>query len=252
VTAQEAYARLAELLVTSLSSITREGYLYRVDLRLRPDGQKGSLAAASDPFLSYVRRRAGIWEWLAYVKLRAVAGDLSFGQRIETEARREIHQLAQQIDARQLRDEARRVRERLEREKGRVRRGGINIKHGPGGMLDVYFATRYLQLRDNVPDDDQDRTTQHTIKRLRDAGALSEPDADALHRGYELLRTVDHQMRFVIGRSAALPATEQATFADIARRAGFDSAAGLTSALRERMTAIRAAYENIMRGDHGK
>src|SRR6185503_9987255 len=152
-THEEAYGRLAELMVTALSSITREGYLYRVDLRLRPDGQKGALAIGSDAFLNYVCRRAGMWEWLAYVKLRAAAGDPELGQKIEDDARASLHELAHKAEPGLLRDEARRVRDRLEKEKGAPRAGRINIKHGAGGMLDVYFATRYLQLRDNVPDD---------------------------------------------------------------------------------------------------
>lgn len=245
---EEVYGRLAEFLVTALSSITREGYLYRVDLRLRPDGQKGALAIGSQSFLTYVRKRAVSWEWLAYVKLRAVAGDLEFGRTIEKEARQVIHELARQSDPQQLCAEARRVRDRLEREKGLARRGGTNIKHGSGGMLDIYFATRYLQLRDQVPDDEQDRTTQHTIARLRNAGSLTEAEAKALSSGYELLRSVDHQLRLIVGRSAALPSPEQPAFLDISRRLGFDSAADLTAALRERMSAIRVAYEKIMRG----
>ncbi len=245
---EELYARLAEFLITALSSITREGYLYRVDLRLRPDGQKGALATGSQSFLNYVRNRAVSWEWLAYVKLRAVAGDLEFGRRVEAEARHAIHELARQSDPQQLCEEARRVRDRLEREKGLARRGGTNIKHGQGGMLDVYFATRYLQLRDNVPDDETDRTTQHTIQRLRDSGSLTESEARALSSGYELLRAVDHQLRLIVGRSAALPAPEQPAFFDIARRLAFNSAADLSTALRERMFEIREAYEKIMRG----
>jgi [glutamine synthetase] adenylyltransferase / [glutamine synthetase]-adenylyl-L-tyrosine phosphorylase len=247
-TNEETYARLAEFLITALSSITREGFLYRVDLRLRPDGQKGALAAGSQSFLNYVRKRAGIWEWLAYVKLRAVAGDLEFGRRLETEARQAIHELARESDAQQLRNEALRVRDLLEREKGSARRGGINIKHGAGGMLDVYFATRYLQLRDNVPDDESDRTTMRTIERLRAAGSLDERDAEALSSGYELLRAVDHQLRLIVGRSATLPALEQPAFLDIARRLGYSSEAELSTTLRERMRTIRKAYERIMQG----
>ena len=160
----EAYARLAELMITVLSNITREGYLYRVDLRLRPDGQKGPLVTGSEAFIAYLQKRAGFWEWLAYVKLRAVAGDLEFGRPIEAAARKLIHELAHNADQDQLCAETRRVRERLEKEKASRRNAGLDIKHGAGGMLDVYFAARYLQLRDNVQDDDEDRTTLATLR----------------------------------------------------------------------------------------
>lgn len=246
-THETAYSRLAESLVTALSGITREGYLYRIDLRLRPDGQKGPLASGSRSFLSYLRTRASIWEWLAYVKLRAVAGNSDFGQALESFARDTVHELARQIDPAQVRAEASRVRNRLEREKA-ARRTGINIKHGPGGMLDVYFATRYLQLRDNVMDHGEDRTTLRMLAALRERGSISQKDHQTLFAGYSLLRAVDHQLRLIVGRSANLPALEQPAFADIARRLKFSTAEELAGVLVERMKEIRTTYERIMRG----
>jgi glutamate-ammonia-ligase adenylyltransferase len=244
-THEESYARLAELMITALSSITREGYCYRVDLRLRPDGRKGPLVTGSEAFISYLQKRAGLWEWLAYVKLRAVAGELDLGRSIEAAARKLIHEMAHQSNHQQLRAEAHRVRDRLEKEKTPRRIAGTNIKHGAGGMLDVYFAARYLQLRDNVPDDEQDRTTTATLRRLRDASCLNEADYLALSEGYALLRSVDHQLRLIVGRSARLPLPEHPAFRDIAQRLGYNSAK-LTEKVTLRMSDIRQAYERIM------
>ena len=81
-------------MIAALSSVTREGYLYRVDLRLRPDGQDGPLVISSEGFLDYLKQRTAVWEYLAYVKLRAVAGDLELGKMIETHARHAIHEKA--------------------------------------------------------------------------------------------------------------------------------------------------------------
>jgi [glutamine synthetase] adenylyltransferase / [glutamine synthetase]-adenylyl-L-tyrosine phosphorylase len=242
----ESYVRFVELFVAALSSVTREGYLYRVDLRLRPDGQKGPLASSAQAFTNYVERRAGIWEWLAYVKLRAVAGDLEFGRAVESQVRSRIHELGHQSDANELRVETRRVRERLEKERALRPNAGISIKHGQGGMLDVYFATRYLQLRDNVPDDENDRSTAQSLKSLRDAGSLDEATFADLSVGYRYLRSVDHQARLVVGRSAALPLPQQSAFADIARRLGCAGAENLSSELAKQMSSIHRAYERVM------
>lgn len=247
-THEAAYGRLTEFLVTALSGITREGYLYRVDLRLRPDGQKGPLAIGSRSFLNYLRTRASIWEWLAYVKLRAVAGDRDFAQALELLARDTVHELARQIEPAQLRAEARRVRNRLEKEKA-SRRSGINIKHGAGGMLDVYFVTRYLQLRDNVMDHGEDRTTLRMLTSLREAESVTEEDHRTLSDGYKLLRAVDHQLRLIVGRSATLPALEQPAFADIARRLDFQTPEDLANVLVARMKEIRTTYDRIMEGE---
>jgi glutamate-ammonia-ligase adenylyltransferase len=242
----EAYARLAELVVTALSSITREGHLYRVDLRLRPDGQKGPLVSGSEGFITYLKKRASLWESLAYVKLRAVAGDLEFGRALEASARKSIHELAYHADHAQLRAETRRVRDRLEKERTAGRNSGLDIKHGTGGMLDVYFAARYLQLRDNVPDDEEDRTTRATLRRLRDAGSLEQADFRALDEGYAVLRAVDHQLRLILGRSARLPLEDQPAFRDIARRLAYDDASALIRELSAQMLGIRGAYERIV------
>ena len=255
-TQDEAYARLVELMIVALSSVTREGYLYRVDLRLRPNGKNGPLVTSSEGFLDYVRQRSAIWEWLAYVKLRAVAGDLELGKMIETHARHALHEKARAINPEELKQETRRVRERLELEKasgigknkrhaGRGGRHDIDIKYSAGGMLDVYFATRYLQLRDYVADEGENRSTLTTLARLETNGSLDPRDYDALSQGYELLRSVDHHLRLIVGKVAALPATDYPAFREIARRLDFATPARLGETLRERMRAIREAYDRI-------
>jgi glutamate-ammonia-ligase adenylyltransferase len=241
----EAYARFGELLVAALSSMTRDGHLYRVDLRLRPDGRNGASVHGARAFTQYLKERAVEWEWLAYVKLRAAAGDLELGARVEREARRIIHKAAQNADTEALRLETRRVRERLEQE--RTRRGGasVDIKYGAGGMLDVYFATRYLQLRDHVPDEGADRSSRAVLENLRAAGSLNEDDYAAMQDGYQLLRSLDHHLRLIVGRSTRLPATDHPALRDITRRLNYASPDELVESLTARMKNIRAAYNRI-------
>jgi glutamate-ammonia-ligase adenylyltransferase len=247
-TQDEAYARLAELVITALSSITREGYLYRVDVRLRPHGKNGPLVTSSEGFLDYLREESAPWEWLAYLKLRAVGGDLELGRMIETHARHRIHQTALRSNIDDLKNEAKRVRERLEQEKGgRGKRDGVDIKYGPGGMLDVYFATRYLQLRDEIPDEGDDRSTAFTLERLRGEGSLTEDDFTSLSSGYSLLRSVDHQLRLLVGRSTRLPDPDHASAMDVAKKLGFESGYALRETLMDQMNAIRNAYNNILK-----
>ena len=247
-TQDETYARLVELMIAALSSITREGYLYRVDLRLRPHGKNGPLVTSADGFLDYLKEESAPWEWLAYVKLRAVGGDLELGKMIETHARHRIHENALRFDPKELKLETRRVRDRLEKEKGTRtrRRGGVDIKYGPGGMLDVYFATRYLQLRDEVLDSGDDRSTAFTLERLREEGSLSEEDFSTLSSGYSLLRSIDHNLRLIVGRSTRLPDPNHVTSADVARRMGFVSVAELHQSLLEQMDLIRDTYTRLV------
>ncbi len=248
-TREEAYTRLVELMVSALSSLTRAGYVYRVDLRLRPDGKNGALVRSAASFVEYLRTRTNVWEWLAYVKLRAVGGDLELGRAAEQDARRAIHEAARASDAEELRQETRRVRERLERERGAGGRGAIDIKFGAGGMLDVYFAVRYLQLRDDVRDEGADRSTRTTLARLKDAGSLDADTYRTLSEGYATLRALDHHLRLIAGRSSRLPsAPDHVVLRDLARSVGHDPAASLTETLRARMADIRAAYDRITSG----
>jgi len=246
-TQDETYSRLIELMIAALSSITREGYLYRVDLRLRPHGKNGPLVTSADGFLDYLKEESAPWEWLAYVKLRAVGGDLELGKMIETHARHRLHENALRIDPQELKLQTRRVRDRLEKEKGtRSRRAGVDIKYGPGGMLDVYFATRYLQLRDEVMDAGDDRSTAFTLERLREEGSLSEEDFSVLSSGYSLLRSIDHNLRLIVGRSTRLPDPNHVTARAVAARMGFDSATDLNQTLFEQMQSIRDTYNRIV------
>ncbi|HEX8457282.1 MAG TPA: hypothetical protein VF656_08295 [Pyrinomonadaceae bacterium] len=246
---EEAYTRLVELMVSALSSLTRAGYVYRVDMRLRPDGKNGALVRSDRSFVEYLGTRTSVWEWLAYVKLRAVGGDLELGRACEGEARRVIHEAARACEREELRRETRRVRERLERERGTTSaasRGAIDIKFGAGGMLDVYFAARYLQLRDDVRDEGADRSTARTLARLHDARSLDAETHRALADGYALLRTLDHHLRLIAGRSARLPsAPDHALLRDLAHASGDSSPRALLETLRERMKSIRDAYERI-------
>jgi glutamate-ammonia-ligase adenylyltransferase len=243
---EEAYARLGELMIAALASVTREGHLYRVDLRLRPDGKNGPLVASSQAFLDYLKARTVVWEWLAYVKLRAVGGDLDLGKMIETHARHALHEAARKNDPEELKTETRKVRDRLEKEKGKQsRHRGIDVKYAAGGMLDVYFATRYLQLRDDVSDEGTDRSTAITLERLRATDSLSQEDFGVLSSGYTLLRSIDHHLRLILGRQARLPAIDHPALRDIAWRLGFVSAVDLHEMLVEKMRSIREAYLRI-------
>lgn len=248
-TQDETYARLIELMIAALSSLTREGYLYRVDMRLRPHGKNGPLVTSSEGFLDYLKRQSAPWEWLAYVKLRCCGGDQELGKMIETHARHRIHDNASRLDPNELKAVTQHVRERLEKEKGsrRGRRIGTDIKYGPGGMLDVYFAARYLQLRDEVPDEGEDRSTAFTLERLREEGSLNQEDYAALSGGYSLLRSVDHYLRLIMGRSTRLPDPNHLAAKDIATRVGFGSVAEMQETLADQMQRIRRAYERILR-----
>lgn len=248
VTAAEFYSRAVEIFVNALSSITRDGSLYRIDLRLRPHGKDGPAAASRRAFVEYMECEAAIWELLAFVKLRAVGGKTGIAPAIEAEVRRMIHQRAAAIDERELSAETRRVRLGLEEQRvGRRHSRDIDIKYGPGGMLDVFFATRFLQLRDRVPDDPDDRSTGHMLAKLNSAGSLADGDLRAFSAGYEFLSSLDHAIRLAVGRTTRLPHSNKPVMEFIAARMGAASPSSLLERLAIHRLEIRSSFDSVVR-----
>jgi glutamate-ammonia-ligase adenylyltransferase len=199
----EFYARLTSELVRVLSSITREGLLYRSDLRLRPEGKNGGLAITISNLVAYITDRASAWEHSAYLKAREVAGNLQFGERARKAICNACFEAASKNES--LRQELSNIHTRLVREKARGPRP--NIKWGRGGMTDVYFVTRYLQLREQIyfP---PERGTSALIVHLGELGALEDAAARSLFEGYGFLRRLDHWMRLLMDRpTPVLPAS---------------------------------------------
>ncbi|MEW6128075.1 MAG: hypothetical protein AB1757_13630 [Acidobacteriota bacterium] len=205
-TAQEFYAKFTAELLNTLSTITREGFIYRVDLRLRPEGKNGQLAQGFERLLVYLSERASAWEHSAYLKVREVAGDLSFGARVREAICETVFNAASKN--RTLKAELFAMRKRLENEKAKNQQR--DIKWGAGGMTDVYFITRFLQLRDRLyfP---TEQGTAALIQHLGEQGALDNDSAHRLFAGYTFLRRIDHWMRILLDRpTSLLPASHLA------------------------------------------
>jgi glutamate-ammonia-ligase adenylyltransferase len=246
-TEAEFYSRAAEIFVTTLSSMTRDGSIYRVDLRLRPYGKNGQSVISASAFAGYMRETAAIWEWLAYVKIRAVGGDIEFARHVEQTIRGIIHDRAARIDPVELASETLRVRTLLEKEKVRVRRSkDIDIKYGPGGLLDVYFAMRYVQLRDNIPDRSDNRSTEFMLGELHREGALSQPHYETISAGYRFLSELDHNLRLLIDRTTRLPLANTVALDDIARRMNLEDHNSLVEHLTLHRINLRKAFEEIV------
>ena len=237
---QEFYAGLASRLVRVLSSVTREGFLYRIDLRLRPDGQSGPLAQGLGSLLGYLGERASAWEHSAYLKVREVAGDPDFG----IDVRNAICEAAFDAASRNpsLRQDLAHVKTRLESEKGRGNRR--NIKWGPGGMTDVYFITRYLQLRERVRFGTELGTTA-LIAHLGERGHLDAEGTKQLLDGYGFLRSLDHWMRLLADRPSPILPASHVVLGDIARAMHLTSLDELEREYVYHTEAIRRVYVRI-------
>jgi glutamate-ammonia-ligase adenylyltransferase len=239
-TPHEFYSKLTAHIVRVLSSITREGLLYRSDLRLRPEGKSGPVALSLSGLIAYIENRASAWEHSAYLKAREVAGDLHFGERVRTAICEASFDAASRNES--LREELRDMRARQVKEK--LRGSRPNIKWGRGGMSDVYFVTRYLQLRDRIwfP---PERGTSALIGHLGELGALDSQSEGALFEGYTFLRRLDHWMRLLLERpNPTLPASSVA-LRDIVRALSLPSIEEFERLFAHHTAEIRDVFDRV-------
>ncbi len=239
-TAQEFYADFTARLLQMLSVLTREGFLYRVDLRLRPEGKNGQLAQGVERLLTYLQARASAWEHSAYLKVREVAGDLQLGATVRQAIIETVFQSAARND--ELQTELAAMRKRLETEKAKHR--SRDIKWGAGGMTDVYFLTRYLQLRDCIAFPTE-AGTMSLIRHLGATGSLPEEAAQTLFDGYSFLRRLDHRMRLLLDRPTSTLPVSSAALADLAASLNFASVEEFEQSYAQYTAAIRTVYVGL-------
>ena len=141
--APENYTRLGQRLSTWLSSQTPAGMLFETDLRLRPNGDSGLLAVSVDAFRDYQLKHAWVWEHQALTRARFCAGDPAVGARFE-KIRCEI--LCLPRDLAKLHEEVVAMRRKMYDAHASKSETGFNLKHDPGGIIDVEFIVQYLVL----------------------------------------------------------------------------------------------------------
>jgi [glutamine synthetase] adenylyltransferase / [glutamine synthetase]-adenylyl-L-tyrosine phosphorylase len=141
---QQFYARLGQRLIHMLSTQTAAGALYEVDMRLRPDGNKGVLARSLTSFADYQAKEAWTWEHQALVRARPIAGDPLLAEQFAA-VRRSI--LCRERDPVTLRREVREMRAKMRAQLDRSGEGRFDLKQGAGGIADIEFMVQYAVLR---------------------------------------------------------------------------------------------------------
>ncbi len=237
------YLPLAQKLIEILSANTPQGFLYRVDMRLRPWGKDGPLVPTLAGYLKYLEQHARPWEKQALLKLRPIAGDLSLGETLREAIQPHIFGLPPE----QVRAEVHAMKQRTEdflRQKGRT---WGEVKLGAGSIRDVEFVVQYLQLA-YVSQFPQIRTraTLKALPRLRAAGLLSSTDARILTDGYVFLRTIEHYLQMMDYRQTYTLPSEPRAITLLARRLGFPDGETFLARYQEHCRAIRAVYLRII------
>ena len=134
--------KLAERLIDNIGGVTSEGFLYRVDMRLRPWGRDGFLVTTLDGYLQYIQGHARLWEKQALLKARPIAGDLELGKKLLASVEPYIFSHAPE----EVRASVFSMKQRTEQVLQQKGRDWGEVKLGEGSIRDVEFVVQYLQL----------------------------------------------------------------------------------------------------------
>ena len=226
---EEYFEILARELTKALTEQTQEGYVYRVDLRLRAEGSVGQLTRSLDDYAKYYRTRGQVWERLALLKAWPVAGSKEVGRSFVKMVRPFVlAPISKRLDVEQglaIVEEIRSVKERIDAkmaERGHEQR---NVKLGVGGIREIEFFVQTIQvLAGRWLPGILGRGTLGSLVRLQKAGILSGKQQAGLTRAYRFLRDVEHKLQMVHDlQTHALP-DQQKELERCAIRMGYDRA----------------------------
>jgi len=193
---EQFFNRLAQRLIKCLSSIQAEGFVFRVDTRLRPHGQSGLLVPSSDTLEQYYQTEGRDWERYALIKARPVAGDITSGNDMLEQLRPFIYRRYLDYGAiESLREMHQMIR--LDAAKtGRKSKLGIDLKRGSGGIRETEFFIQSFQLlRGGRNPDLRQPGFLATLAALVDHQLLETENADLLLSAYTFLRQLENRLQ---------------------------------------------------------
>ncbi len=242
----EAAQRVARALVETLAGVTGEGYVFRVDLRLRPASEVSPLAISIDAALSHYESSALAWERAAFIRARACAGDVAAGEAFLAAIRAFIWRKSLDFGAIA---EIGRLTARIRSAQGGAQgvHPGFNVKKGRGGIREVEF---YAQTHQLIHGGRQPalrlRGTRATLDALAAAGIITEDDAKVLGDSYDRLRTIEHRLQMVADQPTHSLPLDPAALDGVARLDGLADGAALIAELEAITKAVGARYDTLL------
>ena len=245
-TRHEFFNRLAEKIVAAFSAVDETGALFRIDLRLRPEGSAGPLARSLESMENYYAGFGETWERMAMIKARGVCGgeELSyeFCQRLQPF----IYPRALSPD---LLDEIASVKTRIEREIVGHDKLTRNVKLGYGGIREIEFVAQAFQLIHGARHAFlQERNTLKTLRALQQLDIIPRGEMDALMDAYRFLRTVEHRLQIEGEQQTHTIPEGTEEVRRLAASLGFASKAKFTRQLAAHTGAVRAIFDRVLRG----
>lgn len=242
----EAAQRMAREMVQALSRIDGEGYVFRVDLRLRPQSEVSPLAIPVEAALTHYESSALAWERAAFIRARPCAGDLAAGEAFLAAIRPFVWRKS--LDFGAIAEVGRLTAQIRASHEGAQRPGpGFDVKKGLGGIREVEFYAQTHQLIHGGRNPAlRLRGTRASLDALAAAGIIAAEDARVLGDCYDRLRTIEHRLQMVGDQQThSLPA-DWAGIDNVARLDGLKDGKALVAELEKLTGEVSRRYDGLV------
>ncbi len=243
--AGDLFVKMTKRLVKLMQERTADGYVFRVDLRLRPDPGATPIAMSMDAALQYYESMGQNWERAALIKARPIAGDIACGEQFIKEIRpfiwrkyfdyaaiADVHSIKRQIHA--------------HKGHGEIAVNGHNVKLGRGGIREIEFFVQTQQLIAGGRDPSlRGRATLDMLAHLVERGWIEARVRDEMTEAYLFLRNVEHRIQMVADeQTQCLPEDDDGVLR-IARMMGMKSVKEFGKALNQRLVTVQGHYAHL-------
>ncbi|MCW2370620.1 bifunctional [glutamine synthetase] adenylyltransferase/[glutamine synthetase]-adenylyl-L-tyrosine phosphorylase [Sphingobium sp. B11D3D] len=246
---QEAALRLARRMVALLTERTGDGYVFRVDLRLRPSPEVSPIILPVEAAISYYESAAVGWEQAAFVRARAAAGDITLGEEFLSTIRPFVWRRSLDFGAiRAISDVSRRIRAHYA--SGQRFGPGFDLKRGRGGIREVeFFAQAHQLIQGGRNPALRAPATRAALRVLGEAGLIQPDERARLDAAYVMLRTIEHRLQMVDDRQTHMLPESPAALDNVAQLAGYADGAALLAALRPHVEATGLTFDGLVGED---
>ncbi|BBB28214.1 bifunctional [glutamate--ammonia ligase]-adenylyl-L-tyrosine phosphorylase/[glutamate--ammonia-ligase] adenylyltransferase [Neptunomonas japonica] len=240
---QDFFIRLGQKLIQALDTLNAEGFVFRVDMRLRPFGSASPLACSFAAMEHYYQDQGRDWERYAMIKARVVAGDVDKGTELLAQLRPFVYR--KYIDFSAF-ESLREMKEMINRE---VRRKGLeyNVKLGSGGIREVEFIAQAFQLIRGGRDSRlQQRELRNILPLLPELVGMPEQAVEELMDAYTFLRNAEHAIQAVADKQTQELPRDDLGQARLAFSMGFDEWSSFETALTEHRAAVSRHFAEVI------
>ena len=237
------FVKLAEKINRAMHQVTADGFVFRVDLRLRPEGRSGEIASSLSSTEAYYENWGQSWERSAMLKARPVAGSIEFGNHLLQSLEPFIYRRF--LDYTMIED-LKVMKQKIDHNLTREREGELNLKLGRGGIREIEFFIQAMQLVHSGRHPAlREKNSLRALALLQSHGLIDADTSVILSEAYTFLRTVEHRIQVVGERQTHNLPTDPVEFEYLGRRCGFSDSEQFSQVLEGYRREVSAIYHDL-------